>query len=63
MLVGEGRIGVEPFRWLMLDERSAKIPLILETPQQNYEIEDDDTSADPWDVRMVELLNGMSAGV
>jgi deoxyribonuclease-4 len=56
VLIGEGQIGLEPFRWLMHDTRSAKVPLILETPQKNYEIAEDDTSADPWDVRMVELL-------
>ena len=56
VLIGEGRIGAEPFRWLMADRRSAGVPLILETPQQNYEIGEDDESPDPYDVRMVELL-------
>ena len=42
MLIGEGRIGAEPFRWLLQDRRSADIPLILETPQQNYEPGEDD---------------------
>ena len=56
VLIGEGRIGREPFRWLLEDRRSAGIPLILETPQQNYTIADDDDSPDPYDVRMVELL-------
>jgi deoxyribonuclease-4 len=58
VLIGEGRIGREPFRWLLEDRRSAAIPLILETPQQNYTIADDDDSPDPYDVRMVELLEG-----
>jgi deoxyribonuclease-4 len=56
MLLGDGQIGVEPFRWLLADPRSRGIPLILETPQENYEIGDDDPSADPFDVRMMELL-------
>jgi deoxyribonuclease-4 len=56
MLLGEGKIGAEPFRWLLADPRSRGIPLILETPQENYEIDDDDASADPWDLRMIELL-------
>jgi len=56
VLIGEGKIGSEPFRWLVGDRRSAGIPLILETPQQNYTIADDDDSPDPYDVRMVELL-------
>ena len=58
-LIGEGRIGVEPFGWILKDPRSAGIPLILETPQENYEIADDDASADPWDARMMELLKGL----
>jgi deoxyribonuclease-4 len=56
LLLGDGRIGTEPFRWLVRDRRSAGLPLILETPQQNYEIADDDDSPDAYDVRMVELL-------
>jgi deoxyribonuclease-4 len=58
MLLGDGQIGAEPFRWLLADPRSRGIPLILETPQENYDIGDDDPSADPWDVRMMELLRG-----
>ncbi|MBC7790981.1 MAG: deoxyribonuclease IV [Anaerolineae bacterium] len=57
-LIGDGEIGAEPFRWLMRDKRSAKVPLILETPQQNLEIPEDDVTADPYDVRMRELLTG-----
>jgi len=58
VLIGEGRIGTPPFEWLMHDPRSSGIPLILETPQQNYEIADDDDSADPYDVKMMTLLEG-----
>ena len=57
VLIGDGLIGEEPFRWLMQDRRSKDVPLILETPQQNYDIADDDASADPYDVRMMELLS------
>jgi deoxyribonuclease IV len=60
MLIGEGQIGVEPFRWLLNDPRSLGVPLILETPQQNPEIAEDDPSPDPWDVRMMELLRGLA---
>jgi deoxyribonuclease-4 len=60
MLLGDGQIGAEPFRWLLADPRSRGIPLILETPQENYEIGDDDDSADPYDLRMMELLTGFS---
>jgi deoxyribonuclease-4 len=57
MLLGEGAIGVEPFRWLLRDPRSEGIPLILETPQENPGVADDDVSADPYDVKMARLLS------
>ena len=60
LLVGDGKIGQEPFGWLLKDRRSAGIPLILETPQQNYEIADDDASPDPYDLAMVERLGSMA---
>ena len=56
VLIGEGYIGTQPFEWLMQDRRSDGIPLILETPQQNYDIADDDESPDPYDVKMMKLL-------
>jgi deoxyribonuclease IV len=55
-LIGEGRIGKEPFRWLLRDARTEGVPLILETPEQHYDIPDDDPTADPYDVAMMELL-------
>lgn len=58
VLIGDGLIGKQPFEWLMSDRRSEGIPLILETPQQNYEIADEDDSPDPYDVKMVKLLEG-----
>ena len=56
MLIGDGMIGAEAFGWLLADPRSHGVPLILETPQLNYEIADDDDSPDPYDVQMMELL-------
>jgi deoxyribonuclease IV len=56
MLVGDGQIGVEPFKRLLSDRRSEGIPLILETPQLNCTIADDDATADPYDLRMMSLL-------
>ncbi len=58
VLIGDGRIGNVPFEWLMRDRRSSGIPLILETPQLNYEIAEDDDSPDPYDVKMLKLLEG-----
>lgn len=55
-LLGEGAIGVEPFRWLLEHPRSHDIPLILETPQSGEEIPDEDDTPDAFDVRMLRLL-------
>ena len=60
MLIGEGKIGREPFGWLLQDPRSAGVPLILETPQENPDIAPDDPSPDPWDVRMMTLLRELA---
>jgi deoxyribonuclease-4 len=60
VLIGEGRIGKAPFEWLMHDRRSSDVPLILETPQLNYEIADEDESPDPYDVKMMKLLEEMA---
>lgn len=60
MLLGEGEIGAEPFRWLLKDRRSHGVPLILETPQENYDVAEDDAGADPYDVRMSALLKELA---
>ena len=59
MLIGEGKIGEAPFGWLLQDRRSSDVPLILETPQKDFEIADDDATPDPYDVRMMALLEGL----
>jgi deoxyribonuclease-4 len=60
MLLGDGQIGAEAFGWLLQDARTRGIPLILETPQLNNEIGDDDDSPDPYDVQMMELLGRLA---
>jgi deoxyribonuclease-4 len=55
-LIGEGSLGLEPFRRLMRDSRFAAIPKILETPKGD----DDEVSNDR---RMLALLRGFVAGV
>lgn len=60
VLIGAGAIGEDPFRWLLSDPRTQGVPLILETPQQNYEIADDDATPDPYDLKMMELLRRFS---
>ena len=59
MLIGDGKIGKDAFGWLLADKRAKKVPLILETPQENFEIADDDSTPDPYDVKMMKLLQGM----
>lgn len=59
VLIGSGQIGVEPFRWLLADRRARGIPLILETPQQNLDIDGEDLTPDPYDVQMMELLRSL----
>ncbi len=59
MLLGEGQIGVEAFRWLLRDRRTQDIPLILETPQLYAEPAKDDATADPYDVKMLALLKNL----
>ena len=58
-LIGDGEIGIEPFRWLLTDARSEGIPLVLETPHEREDLADDDLSADPADVRMMALLSAL----
>jgi deoxyribonuclease-4 len=52
-LIGEGSLGIEPFRRLMNDSRFAAIPKILETPKGD----DDETTNDR---RMLALLRGLT---
>ncbi|MEO8562015.1 MAG: deoxyribonuclease IV [bacterium] len=59
MLLGDGAIGVEAFGWLLADQRTRGVPLILETPQLNVEIGEEDDTPDPYDVQMMELLGSM----
>jgi deoxyribonuclease-4 len=58
-LLGQGRIGAEPFGWLVEDRRTQGIPLILETPQKYPDPARDDATADPYDVEMLALLRSL----
>jgi deoxyribonuclease IV len=59
-LIGDGKIGVDPFGWLLRDPRSLGVPLILETPQLNAAIAEDDDTPDPYDVQMMVLLRELA---
>ncbi len=60
MLIGEGTIGVEPFRWLLADPRTRGVPLILETPNEREPVSDTDDTPDPYDLRMLALLRDLA---
>jgi deoxyribonuclease-4 len=60
-LIGDGKIGAEPFGWLLHDRRSRGVPLVLETPQLNMEIGEDDDSPDPYDTQMMVLLKDLES--
>jgi deoxyribonuclease-4 len=60
-LIGDGELGEEPFRWLLGDPRSRGIPLLLETPQVDTDVADDDPSGDPYDHRMMAVLRKLGA--
>jgi deoxyribonuclease-4 len=60
-LIGDGLIGPEAFRQIVNDPRSRNIPLILETPQLNYDVGEDDVTPDPYDLQMMALLEGLGA--
>jgi deoxyribonuclease-4 len=61
VLIGDGAIGEAPFGWLLHDRRSRNVPLILETPQKDYDIPDDDPAADAYDVKMMKLLERLAS--
>ena len=60
VLLGDGAIGADPFRWLLRDSRTKGVPLILETPQLATDIAEDDDTPDPYDMQMMELLGRIS---
>jgi deoxyribonuclease-4 len=41
--IGQGHLGLEPFRLLVNDPRFAKVPMIMETPKEDADGEDMDT--------------------
>ena len=59
-LIGNGKIGADAFGWLLHDRRTQNVPVIMETPQENSAIGDDDDSPDAWDVRSLELLSTLA---
>lgn len=60
VLIGDGHIGVDPFRWILADRRSRDVPLILETPELNLDIAGEDPTPDPYDVQMAVLMRSLA---
>jgi deoxyribonuclease-4 len=58
--IGEGLIGAEAFGWLLQDRRAQGVPLILETPQAQEEVGEEDETPDPWDVESIALLRQLA---
>jgi endonuclease IV len=56
VLIGDGQIGSAAFERLVADRRSQNVPLVLETPQLNYEIGEEDPTPDPYDLQMMAVL-------
>lgn len=59
-LLGKGKIGTEPFRWLLADRRTTGVPLILETPHREETESEDNLAPDPNDVEMLQLLRSLA---
>lgn len=53
--IGDGHIGIEPFRRLLQDTRFSDLPMLLETPKTN-ESRSTLIEADPMDIRNLTLL-------
>ncbi len=51
--IGEGHLGIEPFRWLLNDKRFDETPMYLETPKGTNDSEED------WDVVNLRVLRGL----
>jgi deoxyribonuclease-4 len=54
--IGEGCLGLEPFRWLMGDRRFSGLPILIETEKTEGLHKPNSIVADPLDVRNLETL-------
>lgn len=61
--IGEGCLGLEPFRWLMADRRFAGLPMLIETEKTNGLHKPNRIVTDPLDVRNLETLRLLRAQV
>ncbi len=54
--IGQGALGLDPFRWLLNDSRFRAIPMYLETPKGETDADED------WDVVNLRTLRGLLEG-
>lgn len=54
--IGQGCLGLEPFRRLVNDPRFAHLPMLLETPKLDTPESRRKSDADPWDMRNLRVL-------
>jgi deoxyribonuclease-4 len=54
--IGQGCLGLEPFRRLLNDPRFAQLPMLLETPKLDSPESRRRSDADPWDLRNLRAL-------
>jgi deoxyribonuclease-4 len=59
--IGQGCLGVEPFRRLVNDPRFAKLPMLLETPKLDTPESRRLSDVDPYDRRNLDLLRSLIA--
>ena len=57
--IGQGCIGVEPFRWLVNDPRFARLPMLLETPKLDTPESRRRSDVDPLDKQNLDLLRSL----
>jgi deoxyribonuclease-4 len=57
--IGQGCLGLEPFRWLLNDPRFAGIPMLLETPKSAAAERRRPDEVDPLDAMNLETLRGL----
>jgi deoxyribonuclease-4 len=60
--IGDGCLGLEPFRWLMGDRRFAGLPILIETEKTDGLHKPNQIVVDPLDLRNLETLRGLRGG-
>jgi deoxyribonuclease-4 len=57
--IGEGCLGLEPFRRLINDPRFAGLPILIETEKTSRSARPTTIEADPLDVKNLSTLRGL----